>query len=80
MIIGRRAGAVLALAAGLAVAASLPALSQGYRSEAERGNAEGQHSRGFGFLFDDERGNVEGKRGTRSAGSGRSEPQIQVRI
>jgi len=76
MIIGKRAGAVLALAAGLAVAASLPALSQGYRSEGdergnvesqrppdERGNAEGHRSHGFGFHFnDDERGNVEGKR------------------
>ncbi len=56
MIIGRRAGAVLALAAGLAVAASLPALSQGYRSEGdERGNVETQR-------MPDERGNAESQR------------------
>ena len=46
MIVSKRVGAVLAVAAGLCVAASLPALSQGF---------------GFRFN-DDERGNVEGKR------------------
>ena len=65
MIVSKRAGAVLAVAAGLCVAASLPALSQGYgsRTEAdEHGNAEGQHPH-FGFRYEgDERGNIEGKR------------------
>ncbi len=46
MSISKRAGAVLAVAAGLCVAASLPAVSQGF---------------GFRFEGD-ERGNVEGKR------------------
>ena len=56
MIIGRRAGVVLALLAGLAVAASLPALSSGYRSEGdERGNVEAQR-------MPDERGNAESQR------------------
>jgi hypothetical protein len=65
MIVSKRAGAVLAVAAGLCVAASLPALPQGYGSRAEadeRGNAESQHPH-FGFRYDgDERGNIEGKR------------------
>jgi hypothetical protein len=74
MIVSKRAGAVLAVAAGLCVAASLPAFSQapgirvegpGIRVEApgidERGNAD--HWRGFGFRYEgDERGNIEGKR------------------
>jgi hypothetical protein len=56
MIVSKRAGAVLAVAAALCVAASLPALSQGYRPDSdERGNVESQRPH-------DERGNVEGKR------------------
>ncbi len=46
MIVSKKAGAVLAFAAGLCVAASLPAMSQDFRFHYEG----------------DERGNVEGKR------------------
>ena len=46
MIVSQRAGAVLAFAAGLCVAASLPALSQDFKFRYEG----------------DERGNIEGKR------------------
>ena len=56
MIVSKRAGAVLAVAAALCVAASLPALSQGYRPDGdERGNVESQRPH-------DERGNVEDQR------------------
>lgn len=53
MIVSKRAGAVFAVAAALCVAASLPALSQGYRPDGdERGNVESQRP-------NDERGNAE---------------------
>ena len=53
MIVSKSAGAVLAVALGLCVAASLPALSQGYESQPPH----------FGFRYEgDERGNIEGKR------------------
>jgi hypothetical protein len=53
MIVSKSAGAVLAVAVGLCVTASLPALSQGYESQRPH----------FGFRYEgDERGNIEGKR------------------
>ena len=53
VIVSKRAGAVLAVAVGLCVAASLPALSQGYERQPPH----------FGFRYEgDERGNIEGKR------------------
>ncbi len=75
MIVSKRAGAVLAAAVGLCVAASLPALSQGIRVEgpgirveAPEVRVEGDERdldrwRGFRFRYEgDERGNIEGKR------------------
>ena len=58
MIVSKRAGAVLAVAAGLCAAASLPALSQGFGFRIEggdRGNIEVTPPH-------DERGNVEDQR------------------
>ena len=62
MIISKRAGAVLAFAAGLCVAASLPALSQGF---------------GFRFEGD-ARGNVEGKRAACEVYAKISEVQLEA--